>query len=150
MSRYHFGILVLERQCNLVPFLEFSRFLVMLVVPVFQYGVVNGQWRRIWRKPTVDHIYVATGAALDLCRSKRELMLENALLRQQLIVLRRQVNRPQLTRSDRKCQNWEHTVSPAMLDVSQPGFSYSYCTPLSRHQQVVQGTKSLLEHLSLF
>lgn len=43
----------------------------------------------------------ASGAITDLCRSKRELVLENALLRQQLIVLRRQVNRPQLNNADR-------------------------------------------------
>ncbi len=41
------------------------------------------------------------GALLDLCRSKPQLIVENALLRQQLIVLRRQVNRPQLTKADR-------------------------------------------------
>lgn len=38
---------------------------------------------------------------MDLCRSKRDLVIENALLRQQLIVLRRQVTRPQLTNTDR-------------------------------------------------
>jgi transposase InsO family protein len=42
-----------------------------------------------------------SGAVLDLCRSKQELIEENILLRQQLIVLRRQVNRPQLTKADR-------------------------------------------------
>src|SRR5437588_4608607 len=37
----------------------------------------------------------------DLARSKSELIVENALLRQQLIVLRREVKRPSITRSDR-------------------------------------------------
>jgi len=37
----------------------------------------------------------------DLGRSKSELIAENALLRQQLIVLRRQVKRPTFTRTDR-------------------------------------------------
>jgi hypothetical protein len=41
------------------------------------------------------------GLMADLTRSKRELLLENVLLRQQLIVVRRQLKRPQLTRSDR-------------------------------------------------
>jgi len=41
------------------------------------------------------------GAVRDLASSKTELILENALLRQQLIVLQRQVQRPQLTTSDR-------------------------------------------------
>jgi putative transposase len=38
--------------------------------------------------------------AIDLARSKSELVLENALLRQQLIILRRQVKRPKLTWRD--------------------------------------------------
>jgi putative transposase len=37
----------------------------------------------------------------DLARSKSELVAENALLRQQLIVLRRQVKRPACTKTDR-------------------------------------------------
>ena len=38
---------------------------------------------------------------MDRTRTKSELLLENMLLRQQLIVLRRQVKRPRLTRRDR-------------------------------------------------
>jgi hypothetical protein len=38
-----------------------------------------------WAKP--DNHTLALSAALDLTRSKSELILENALLRQQLIVL---------------------------------------------------------------
>ena len=37
----------------------------------------------------------------DLSRSKSELVAENALLRQQLIILRRQVKRPDCTNMDR-------------------------------------------------
>jgi len=40
-------------------------------------------------------------AATDLMRTKSELVLENAFLRQQLIVLKRQVRRPALTWRDR-------------------------------------------------
>ncbi len=40
-------------------------------------------------------------ALSDATRSRRDLVLENALLRQQLIVLKRQVKRPQLTQRDR-------------------------------------------------
>ncbi|MBZ0295170.1 MAG: integrase core domain-containing protein [Anaerolineae bacterium] len=43
----------------------------------------------------------ATGALTDLSRSKRDLIAENALLRQQLIVLKRQIERPRLTHKDR-------------------------------------------------
>jgi putative transposase len=41
------------------------------------------------------------GTLTDLARTKSELMAENALLRQQLIVLRRQVKRPACTNKDR-------------------------------------------------
>ncbi len=41
------------------------------------------------------------GALGDLARTKAELVAENALLRQQLLVLRRQVKRPALTPADR-------------------------------------------------
>jgi putative transposase len=41
------------------------------------------------------------GTIADLGRSKSELMAENALLRQQLIMLKRQVKRPACTKTDR-------------------------------------------------
>ena len=41
------------------------------------------------------------GTAADLLRSKTELVAENALLRQQLIILKRSVKQPKLTSSDR-------------------------------------------------
>jgi hypothetical protein len=50
-------------------------------------------------KPTTATI--AVGALSDLPRSKPDLIAENAILRQQLIVLNRQVKRPQLTPGDR-------------------------------------------------
>lgn len=80
----------------MVAFLEFLR---MQLVPSFRLSVVS--W--IWRKPIGSSLpaSILPGAVLDLCRSKQELMVENALLRQQLILLRRQVIRPQITRADR-------------------------------------------------
>ena len=54
---------------------------------------------RRWTKP--DNHAPIPNAALDLTRSRSELMLENALLRQHLIVLQRQVKQPKLTWSDR-------------------------------------------------
>ena len=41
------------------------------------------------------------GAVADLARSKEELVAENALLRQQLVVLKRSVRRPRCTPADR-------------------------------------------------
>jgi hypothetical protein len=52
-----------------------------------------------WTKPLTSSLPLSTLA--DLSRSKSELVAENALLRQQLIILRRQVKRPPLTKTDR-------------------------------------------------
>ena len=41
------------------------------------------------------------GMLIDLTRGKSELLAENALLRQQLIILRRQIKRPVYRKSDR-------------------------------------------------
>src|SRR5713101_2718300 len=42
------------------------------------------------------------GTLTDLVRSKPELIAENALLRQQLVILRRSVKRPRCTATDRR------------------------------------------------
>src|SRR5215831_15551842 len=52
-----------------------------------------------WTKPLSSTLPLGTLA--DLGRSKAELVAETALLRQQLIILRRQVKRPTFTRTDR-------------------------------------------------
>src|SRR6059058_2258231 len=52
-----------------------------------------------WTKPLASSLPLQTLA--DLGRSKSELLAENALLRQQLIILRRQVKRPAYRKSDR-------------------------------------------------
>jgi putative transposase len=58
------------------------------------------------------------GTVTDLARSKSELVTENALLRQQLIILRRQVKRPTCAKMDRlilillarASQAWKHAL----------------------------------------
>src|SRR5438045_7524844 len=52
-----------------------------------------------WTKPLTSSLPLQTLA--DLGKSKSELVAENALLRQQLIILKRQVKRPACTKSDR-------------------------------------------------
>jgi transposase InsO family protein len=52
-----------------------------------------------WTRPVTTGL--VTGTLSDTMRSRADLIAENALLRQQLIVLRRQVKRPQLTLFDR-------------------------------------------------
>ena len=52
-----------------------------------------------WLKPNTHSL--TGGATTDLTRSKADLITENALLRQQLIVLQRQSKRPQISNLDR-------------------------------------------------
>jgi hypothetical protein len=52
-----------------------------------------------WIKPATSVLII--GVLSDLTRSRADLIAENALLRQQLIVLKRQIKRPQLTNLDR-------------------------------------------------
>src|SRR5260221_2369630 len=69
-----------------------------------------------WTKPLVTTLPLAT--LTDLGRSKSELIAENALLRQQLIILKRQVKRPPITRTDRMLlvllarlvRNWQQAL----------------------------------------
>jgi hypothetical protein len=60
--------------------------------------VLSSRFAR-WTKPLRISLPLAT--LTDLGKSKSQLIAENALLRQQLIVLRRQVKRPAVTRADR-------------------------------------------------
>lgn len=55
---------------------------------------------KAWTKPTTDSL--VGGMVADMVKSKEQLIMENALLHQQVIVLKRQVNRPQLTAQDRR------------------------------------------------
>ena len=52
-----------------------------------------------WTRPASHSHFM--GTLNDLARTRTELMAENALLRQQLIILRRQVKRPTCTKADR-------------------------------------------------
>jgi putative transposase len=73
-------------------------------------------------KPDTHSLILNT--ALDITRSKSELVLENALLRQQLIVLKRQVKRPKLSWRDRalfvllasKLRRWKNALVIVQLE----------------------------------
>ena len=52
-----------------------------------------------WTKPLRTSLPLST--LNDLSRSRSQLIAENALLRQQLIILKRQVKRPTCTKTDR-------------------------------------------------
>ncbi len=62
-------------------------------------GVRHAVATHLWPRPASATHVAGTGA--DLLRSRAQLLVENALLRQQLIVLRRGVTRPVVTRTDR-------------------------------------------------
>jgi putative transposase len=66
---------------------------VCLGVHTFQKRVLR------WLKPLTTSLVLGTFA--DLIRGKAELLAENALLRQQLIILRRQIKRPMYKKTDR-------------------------------------------------
>ncbi len=93
--------------------------------PVVALIIVLGQAVRRLLRPARSGAKLMVGAADDLTRTRSELMAENALLRQQLIVLRRSVERPRLHRDDRVLlalarltRRWRdalHVVSPETL-----------------------------------
>lgn len=73
-------------------------------------------WLREFTRP--ENHGLTGGAIADATRSRSELMLENALLRQQLIVQTRQVKRPRLSWRERgimvllasRLRNWKNAV----------------------------------------
>ena len=66
-------------------------------IALFFHALHDGIVR--WMKPRSTSLLLGTIA--DLARGKSELLVENALLRQQLIILRRQVKRPACGKTDR-------------------------------------------------
>jgi len=57
------------------------------------------EYIKLWTKPATSVLIIST--LLDLTRNRTDLVVENALLRQQLIVLNRQIKQPRLTNPDR-------------------------------------------------
>ena len=67
---------------------------------VWKYFIFQFQQKiKQWAKPAT--LSLISGVISDLTRSRSDLIVENALLRQQVIVLNRQVKRPQITNRDR-------------------------------------------------
>jgi putative transposase len=75
------------------PFLILLRLRIALCFHALHNGIVR------WMKPRSTSFLLGTIA--DLAKGKSELLVENALLRQQLIILRRQVKRPDCRKTDR-------------------------------------------------
>ena len=136
------------------------QFFVLVVVPASQRSMGSWLWR-IWRRPTANSL--SAGVIMDLCLSKQQLMLENALLRQQLIVLRRQVNRPPLTNADRallvllagKLRTWKNAlfvVQPdTLLRWHRAGFRPFWrrkSRPASRKPKLPTDTVELIKRMA--
>jgi putative transposase len=64
----------------------------------FSYLALSVRFSRWIKTPTTSPLL---GTIADLTRGKSELLAENALLRQQLIILRRQIKRPVYRKTDR-------------------------------------------------
>jgi putative transposase len=60
-------------------------------------GVRRTLVERLWARPATTHL---AGTGADLLRTRGQLLAENALFRQQLIVVRRSVKRPVMTTAD--------------------------------------------------
>jgi hypothetical protein len=63
--------------------------------------IALGQIVQRLMRPACSGAKLVIGAAGDIARARAKLMAENALLRQQLLVLRRSIERPRFHRDDR-------------------------------------------------
>ncbi len=74
-------------------YLTFIKRLISICFQSLQHRFIN------WTRPS--NTAFVLGTVTDLARTKSDLVAENALLRQQLIILRRQIKRPACTKADR-------------------------------------------------
>ena len=115
-----------------------------------------------WTRPNPTQGATLIGAFGDLRRSKPELVLENALLRQQLAILNRKVRRPKITAKDRLftvlmarlLPGWRdaiHIVKPAtVLGWHRSLFKiYWHRKSKPRPPKLVPGTAALIRRIAL-
>ena len=115
-----------------------------------------------WTKPTNHPLLV--GTFNDLTRTRSELLAENALLRQQLSILSRQVKRPVCTKTDRALlvllaravRNWKQAlviVQPdTLLGWHRQAFRWFWrrrSKSASRHPKIPAETVALIETMAL-
>jgi putative transposase len=114
-----------------------------------------------WTRPTTCS--PLAGTLIDLARNKAVLLAETALLRQQLIILRRQVKRPTCTRTDRllllvlarSLRQWKQAlfiVQPnTLLDWHRQAFHWFWrkrSKPASRTPRIAAATIALIHAMS--
>ena len=115
-----------------------------------------------WTKPTSNSLFV--GTLNDLARTRAELVAENALLRQQLVILHRQVKRAACTRTDRlllvvlarAVRNWTQAlliVQPnTLLGWHRQAFRWYWrrrSKPASRNPKIATKTIALIQTMAL-
>jgi putative transposase len=121
--------------------------------------------RRLRQWTRLDNHTLLLNVATDLARSKSELVLENAFLRQQLITLQRQVKRPTPTPRDRvllvllarKLSSWKQAlmiVQPDTLLRWHRDLFRWFWKPKSRSRRsggrppLTQETIALIKHMA--
>ncbi|HEY3082458.1 MAG TPA: integrase core domain-containing protein [Chloroflexota bacterium] len=123
-------------------------------------SLVRSHLLRCTRPATAGSLVI--GAAADLVRSRSELVAENALLRQQLIVLARTAKRPRFSRVDRpllvllasRVRAWRQTlliVQPeTLLRWHRAGFRlvWRWRSAPRRRQSIAPDTIALIERMA--
>ena len=136
--------------------------LLMVLKRRFQRSLSRVQQRvSQWMRPTSRSLFV--GTLTDLARTRADLIAENALLRQQLIILHRQVKRPTCTRTDRlllvilarAVRNWKQAlfiVQPdTLLGWHRQAFRWFWrrrSKAASRHPKIAPETVSLIKTMA--
>ena len=105
-----------------------------------------------WMKPLSPSLLL--GTITDLAKGKSELLVENALLRQQLIILHRQVKRPTCKKTDRfrlfllarMARAWKQVlfIDQPETDLTASIVSSSVCSP--KHTSKASSSKPRLSH----
>lgn len=128
-------------------------------------AVLSGVRRRVLTATRPTTAAPLAGVLADLSRSKSELLAENALLRQQLLVLRRSVKRPRCRPADRallvllasRLRSWRQAlliVQPeTLLRLHRQLFSVywrrkSRAAPRVRHARVSAETIALIREMA--
>ena len=133
-------------------------------------GTILTVWKHLdnWLKETIKRwtkpatIMLVASILTDMSRSRTELIVENAMLRQQLIVLKRQVKQPYFTQGDRIClvllarctRFWQqalHIVQPeTLLRWHQALFRFYWrrkSRSKTRKPRIDQGTIDLIKQM---
>lgn len=115
-----------------------------------------------WTKPNNESLVVGTLA--DVTRGKGEVIAENALLRQQVIILQRQTKRPQLTQRDRGllvvlarwARHWKDALAivkpDTLLGWHRQGFRLYWrhkSRTTSRKPRIAQATIDLIKQMAV-